>query len=54
MHDWLMSERGLGGDQAAFVIGMAGGMGISQMVNPSGLTVKLIVDWNRVKGPAAQ
>jgi len=48
MHRWIMRERGLSDDQAALVVGMAGGMGISQVVNPSGPTVKLVVDWNCV------
>jgi amidase len=49
MHRWIIDERGLGDDAAAFVVGMAGGVGISQVVNPSGITVKLIVDWSRVR-----
>jgi amidase len=49
MHAWIRAERHLDEDQAAFVIGMAGDIGISQAVNPSGITVKLIVDWNRVR-----
>jgi hypothetical protein len=49
MHDWIRSERLLDDDAAAFVIGMAGNLGISQVVNPSGITVKLVVDWGRVR-----
>jgi acetamidase/formamidase len=48
MHQWIMRERGLNDDQAAFVIGMAADLGVSQVVNPSGPTVKLVVDWDRV------
>jgi amidase len=48
MHRWIVAERGLSNDAAAFVVGMAGGIGVSQVVNPSGLTVKVIVDWDRV------
>jgi amidase len=48
MHQWIMNERGLDDDAAAFVIGMAGGVGISQVVNPSGITVKAMVDWRRI------
>jgi acetamidase/formamidase len=49
MHRWLMQERGLDESAAAFVIGMAGGVGISQVVNPSGVTVKVIVDLGKVR-----
>jgi amidase len=48
MHEWIRSERGLDDDAAALVIGMAGGVGISQVVNPSGVTVKVVVDWTAV------
>jgi amidase len=49
MHHWITRERGMSDDQAAFIIGMAGGIGISQVVNPSGPTVKVMADWGRVK-----
>ena len=49
MHDWIRAERGLAEDAAAFVVGMAGDLGVSQVVNPSGVTVKVVVDWDRVR-----
>jgi amidase len=49
MHDWIVTERGLDDDAAAFVIGMAGDLKVSQVVNPSGPTVKVVVDWTRVQ-----
>jgi amidase len=49
MHQWIMLEKELRDDEAAFVVGMAGGVGISQVVNPSGVTAKVIVDWNGIK-----
>jgi amidase len=52
MQQWIMKERDLDEAAAAFVIGMAGGIGISQVVNPSGMTVKATVDWRRVMLPS--
>ncbi len=48
MQQWVMQERGLDDDQAAFVVGMAGGLGVSQVVNPAGITAKVHVDWSKV------